>query len=407
LALPAVCPAAEEPASAFPGARGFGIRTPAGRGGRVLKVTNLHSQGPGSLRDALVAKGPRVVVFEVGGVIDLQTKELSIAEPFLTVAGQTAPSPGITLIRGSVVVRTHDVVLRHLRIRPGDAGRANRSGWEPEVTTFGPDAHDIVVDHCSLSWAVDENLSASGPRYDGPRATSRNITFSNCIVAEGLYDSSHSKGPHSMGSLIHDNCTNVAIIGNLYAHNNQRNPFFKANTTGVVVNNVIYNPGRYAIQLDWPASEWKGRPSPQNPRVSIVGNVLLHGADTAEGLALVSRKGDAYLADNLAFDRAGNPAAITAGLIDILPERPVWPRGLHPLPASRVVDSVLRRAGARPKDRDDADKRVVQDVRDRKGRFINSQDDVGGYPKSPMTRRRLTVPEDVEGWLAKLAAEVE
>jgi hypothetical protein len=198
------------------------------------------------------------------------------------------------------------------------------------------------------------------------------------------------------------------VIGNLYAHNNQRNPYFKANTTGVVVNNVIYNPGRYAIQLDWPASEWKGRPAPHNPRVSVAGNVLIHGPNTDEGLALVSRKGDAWLADNIALDSSGTPAAITAGLINVLSQRPVWPGGFVPLPASKVLEFVLKNAGARPKDRDQADRRVISDVRERKGRFINSQDEVGGYPKPAMTRRRLIVPqEDLDDWLAKLAADVE
>ena len=105
------------------------------------------------------------------------------------------------------------------------------------------DAYNILIDHCSISWAVDENLSASGPNTEGPDATSRRIAFVNCIIAECLNDASHSKGPHSMGSLIHDFCREIAIIGNLYAHNANRNPYFKAFTTGVIVNNLIYNPG--------------------------------------------------------------------------------------------------------------------------------------------------------------------
>src|SRR5262249_188213 len=156
----------------------------------------------------------------------------------------TAPAPGITLIRGGLQIRTHDVLLRHLRIRPGDAGRPKRSGWEPDVSTWGADAYNIVIDHCSISWGVSGNLSVSGPRAEAPVTTCRNITISQSIIAEALADSTHSKGSHSVGTLVNDNCTSVALIGNIYAHNDVANPSFRANATGVVINNVIYDPGR-------------------------------------------------------------------------------------------------------------------------------------------------------------------
>jgi hypothetical protein len=128
-------PAATLPASsagprlAFPGAMGWAATTPGGRGGRIIKVTTLNPDGPGSLLEALATKGPRIVVFEVGGVIDLAKRDVRITEPFLTIAGQTAPSPGITLIRGqSVAIDTHDVIMQHLRIRPGDAREPKAGG---------------------------------------------------------------------------------------------------------------------------------------------------------------------------------------------------------------------------------------------------------------------------------------
>jgi hypothetical protein len=392
----------------FRGAQGFGIETRAGQGGRVLIVNSLASTGPGTLRAALETKGPRIVVFEIAGVIDLARNDLAIAEPFLTVAGQTAPSPGITIIRGGILIKTHDVLLQHIRVRPGDAGQPKKSGWEPEVSTTGAACYNIVVDHCSISWSVDENLSASGPRLEGPQATTHNVTFSHNILAEGLYDSSHSKGVHSMGSLIHDHCTNIAVIGNLYAHNNDRNPYFKAHTTGVIVNNLIYNPGRAAIRLNWVPEEWKGaKIQPANARVSIAGNVMYAGANTSAKLALVASKGDAYLEDNLAFDRAGQPAAITAGDIRVLSEKPSWPAGLKAMPASQTAAWVLRHAGARPKDRDEVDRRIVRDVEQRQGRFIDSQEEVGGYPQVAPVTRKLTIPKDVDAWLRKLAADLE
>src|ERR1700736_3037974 len=119
--------------SAFPGAQGWAAGTPGGRGGQVIKVTTLAAARPGSLRAAIEAKGPRIVVFEVGGVIDLDRETLQITEPFITIAGQTAPSPGITIIRaGGVAITTHDVVFQHLRLRPGDAGQPKAGGWSSD-----------------------------------------------------------------------------------------------------------------------------------------------------------------------------------------------------------------------------------------------------------------------------------
>jgi hypothetical protein len=388
---------------------GFAV-TRGGLDGRVVRVTNLEAEGPGSLREALAAKGARVIVFEVGGVIDLKKKALRIAEPFVTVAGETAPSPGITLIRGGVSVTAHDVVVRHLRIRPGDAGAAPRSGWEPDgLCAAGGGACNVVVDHCSLSWAVDENLSASGPRLEGPAATAHRVTFSNCIIAEGLSRSSHAKGEHSKGSLIHDFCREIAVVGNLYAHNVQRNPYFKAHCTGVIVNNVIYDPGSAAIQLGYSPKEWdKAEVKPVNCRVSVVGNVLLHGASTRPGLALVASRGDAYLEDNLAFGRDGSPAPLVSGGITRLEQKPVWPEGFSALPSAQVLESVIRHAGARPKDRDETDKRIIRNLVERKGRVIDSQEEVGGYPAAEKRERRLDVPtDDIEAWLAGFAAAVE
>ena len=230
---------AEPPVPAFPGAQGWAAHTPGGRGGRIIRVTTLASEGPGSFLEAVNAKGPRIVVFEVGGVIDLDLKTVKIREPFLTIAGQTAPQPGITLIRGGIDIATHDVVVRHLRVRPGEAGQPKRSGVDFDaISTVG--AHDVIVDHCSLTWATDENLSASGPRFGGDdvaqwrEKTSHRITFSHNLIAEGLAHATHGKGEHSKGSLIHDNARDILIVGNLYAHNRERNPMFKGGSKGLV-----------------------------------------------------------------------------------------------------------------------------------------------------------------------------
>ena len=152
---------------AFPTADGWAANTPGGRGGMILRVTTLAPNGPGSLGEALQVDAPRIVVFEVGGVIDLGRSVLEVEAPYLTVAGQTAPSPGITLIRGGIRIATHDVVIQHLRVRPGEAGAAKRSGWETDGIGTVTGAHDVIIDHCSTTWATDENLSASGDRFAG------------------------------------------------------------------------------------------------------------------------------------------------------------------------------------------------------------------------------------------------
>ncbi len=393
----------------FKDAEGFGVYTPAGRGGRIIKVSNLNGDGPGSLREALEAKGPRIVIFEVAGVIDLNKVPLKINEPFLTVAGQTAPSPGITIIKEGIQIYSHDILIKHIRFRPGDAGQPKKSGFEPDCSTSGPDAYNIVIDHCSFSWAVDENISVSGPRYDGPEGTSRNVTISNCIIAEGLCYASHLKGLHSMGTLIHDNCTNVAVIKNLYSQNNQRSPFFKAFTTGVIVNNVVFNPGKFGIEVDYVKKEWNDTGiTPENARVSVVGNWTQHGINSREGLAILGPLGDAYMEDNVGWDIAGNPLSQTYGEVKILSEKPSWPENLTVLSSDEVVEYVLKNAGARPKDRDEVDKRIISDFVNRKSRFIDSQEDVGGYPKVNIVFRKLIVPNNnIDEWLEGFTKQVE
>jgi hypothetical protein len=188
-----------------------------------------------------------------------------------------------------------------------------------------------------------------------------------------------------------------------------RNPYFKAYTTGVIVNNLIYNPGRVAIQLYYSKSEWKNaRYEPENCRVSIIGNVLYSGANTREDMALVASMGDAYLKDNLAFDTKGKTLPLTYGNINILAEKPVWPTDFKPLTAEEVVGYITEHVGARPKERDEVDKRIVQEFLDRKGKIIDSQEEVGGYPKHQSTYRKLDIPEDnIETWLLSLAAALE
>jgi hypothetical protein len=385
----------EPPAMAFPGASGFGAVTPGGRGGKIIRVTTLDSKGKGSLQEAIRAKGPRIIVFEVGGVIDLAGDTLNVKEPFVTIAGQTAPSPGITLIRGSIYIQTHDVIMQHLRIRPGTAGHAKKSGWNADGIATGG-ASRIIIDHCSCTWATDENLSASGERFKGETVeewrtnTSHDITLSNCIIAEGLSRSTHEKGEHSKGTLLHDNTTNIAIIGNLYASNVDRNPLAKGGVRAVIVNNWIFNPGKRAMHYALVPDEWKPR-SPVTGQLSIVGNVLEYGPDTSAGVPFFAKSYDSpldlYVEDNLAFDRERLPLPLISDKsIKVAAQKPLWPEGLTAIPASEVREKVAKNVGARPWDRDEIDRRIVEDALAGKGKIIDSEAEAGGYPTHEETR---------------------
>ncbi|MCD6287957.1 MAG: pectate lyase [Candidatus Hydrogenedentes bacterium] len=389
--IPVASVAYADGVKAFPCAQGWAANTPGGRGGQTIHVTNLNSTGPGSFAAAVKAKGPRTVVFDVAGVIDLKKKSISITEPFLTVSGETAPSPGITFIRGSININAHDVIIRHIRVRPGDVGAAKKSGWETDG--MATSSYNIIVDHCSCTWATDENLSASGPRFEGATVedwrqnTSHRVTFSNCLIAQGLSNSTHSKGAHSKGSLIHDNATDIAIVGNLYACNVQRNPYFKGGARGVVVNNYIFNPGTAAIHYGLQKGEW-ARHAHVTGQMAIVGNVMERGLDTRPDLPMFTITGygpvELYMKDNIARDRNGNEIKIIgadAKKYSLVDTPPLWPQGLKPMPAADVKDYVLKNAGARPWDRDEIDKRIVQGVIDGSARIIDSQQEVGGYPR--------------------------
>jgi hypothetical protein len=398
-AQPAPATAAAAP-HAFPGAVGWAATTPGGRGGQVLRVTNLNSDGPGSFRAALNAPGPRIIVFEVGGVIDLSRQTLRLTEPFVTVAGQTAPSPGITFIRGGMDIATHDVIIQHIRIRPGSAGQARGSGWDEDAIST-QSAYNVIVDHCSLTWATDENLSASGPRFTGSTpeewraGTSHRITFSHNLLAEGLADSAHAKFEHSKGSLIHDNVTDILIYANLYAHNYERSPMFKGGVHGAIINNLIYDPGPRALHYNLMAEEWGAVPF-QNGQMVAVGNVMRAGPSTPSPLAflMIGGYGDLeyFGRDNIAVDRIGEPLPMfgryttsNARIIQ-LRRAPFWPAGLDAMPAVDVQRYVLANAGARPWDRDGHDVRVIANVAEGRGEIINHEDRVGGYPHPAPTR---------------------
>lgn len=396
---------AAESTLAFPGAMGWAADTQGGRGGKIIRVTTLAPSGPGSLLEAIESDGPRIVVFEVGGVIDMAKHEIKITKPFLTIAGQTAPSPGITLIKTGVDVMTHDVIIRHIRVRTGTAGETQR-GWSPDALST-LNAYNLIVDHCTFTWGIDENLSASGPRFTGKtpddwrKAVSHRITYSNNIIAEGLSHATHPKFEHSKGSLIHDNVSDILIVGNLYAHNYERNPLFKGGVRGMVINNLIYNPGPRAVHYNLIPEEWYGRKY-EVGQLTLIGNVLRGGPSTPPGLPLFMLGGsgdiEMYENDNIAVDWTGNPlpktGRYTTSAAKIIPmAKPMLPTGVAPLRAIEVEESVIKNAGARPWDRDPIDARIVADTIEGRGEIIDHENEVGGYPHYKETRQPFNPKE--------------
>jgi hypothetical protein len=232
---------AQQPLPAFPGAEGFGSLTPGGRGGDVYVVSTLNNAGPGSLRECIEASGPRTCVFSVGGTITL-TEQYRIENPFLTIAGQTAPGGGITVRNANgntdmaFRIQTNDVVLRFLTVRPGDGGASSSSLRAISVWHRDGLAHDVIVDHASTSWTPDEIISTW--------YTAHNVTYQWMMVYEGLECSTHSDGcPHSKGPLFgSDGAHSIAMHHSVMAHNGDRNPVVKIEGVVDLVNNIVYNP---------------------------------------------------------------------------------------------------------------------------------------------------------------------
>lgn len=203
---------------AFPGAEGFGKFTTGGRGGRVFIVRNLNDSGPGSLREAVEAKGPRIVVFEVSGNIELKSR-LNVGDSNLTIAGQTAPGEGITIQNFPFrIIEKENIIIRFVRFRLGDLAGVIEDAAE------GRFCKNVIIDHCSFSWGTDETASFYG---------NENFTLQWSIISEGLNNSVHLEGPHGFGGLFGGK--NASFHHNLIAHFTLRTPGFD-------------NPGLYPKQ---------------------------------------------------------------------------------------------------------------------------------------------------------------
>jgi len=350
---------------AFPGAEGEGQWSKGGRGGKVIFVDNLNDSGPGSFRAALEADGKRTILFRVSGTIELNSS-LDIRDSYCTIAGQTAPGEGICLKDGGIELYANNVVIRHIRSRTGDA--ANADG-----ISVG-DCQDVIIDHCSTTWAADENLSV------GDIGTDR-ITVQYSVLGEGLMD-------HSFGSLIGSDVGKVTYHHNFYISNRSRNPrpWDLINESDQIgpkidfVNNVIYNWGNGGPGYTGGENE--------TPTMNYIGNYLKGGPDSPSSQVAIWCNGPTannifYVAGNYFEGQGGyvrNQYSLLSGNHTAL-DSPFPTEAVTIDDAVTARDKVLADAGAFPWNRDEVDHRLANDFWNRTGALIESQNEVGGWPE--------------------------
>jgi len=346
---------------AFPGAEGFGAVSVGGRGGQVIKVTNLNDSGPGSLRKAIETSGPRIIVFEVSGNIILQSR-LTINRPYVTIAGQTAPGDGIAIVGEQVTVETHDVIIRYLRFRATDLKQK-----ELDALNDNNGQYNVIIDHCTVSWGIDETLSF----YRG-----HDFTIQWCMITESLYDSCHSKGKHGYGGIWGG--MKASFHHNLLAHHSSRNPRFASDSSIDHRNNVIYNWGFN--------SAYGGEDSNMN----IINNYYKYGPATSSGSHGLKRyriyqcddiDARAYVAgnyvdgypavtaDNWAGGIQYNGAASEAALRVNTPFRAAM---VNTTSAEQAYNDVIADVGVSYPSRDAIDSRIISEVQSRTATYGSS-----------------------------------
>ena len=373
---------------AFPGAEGAGAYTIGGRGGTVLTVTTLADFDPrhekpisGSLREAVMKRMPRIIVFRVAGTIALK-RDLTIDSPFVTIAGQCAPGGGICLANYGLEIDTHDVVVRHLRIRPGDTEKK-------ECDAISCSGQNVIIDHCSTSWAIDEVLSTNGD--------SARVTVQWCLITESLNRSYHHKGSHGYGSLI-SGPGEISYHHNLYAYHRSRNP-----RPGDVLldfrNNMIYGWGDRAgycsnerLQMNYVANDLRPLgyskskdyaflPGGLNPRIFIADNRLQSSTRPID--------------DDWQLIRPPQGIASGQARIELEALTPFATSEVTTDPVDRAAERILNEGGATLPLRDSVDSRIVNQIRNGTGQIINSQDEVGAWPK--LEAGKASIDSDGDG----------
>ncbi len=371
-AKPGDLPQAKIPA--FPGAWGGGMYSFGGRGGGVFVVTNLNDSGAGSFREACESGGPRVVVFNVAGILRLKER-IRIRAPYITIAGSTAPGDGVCIAGDTVEVETHDVVIRHMRLRRGETWVGDRND-----SLGGNPTGNIMIDHVSTSWGLDENLSMYRHMYQPPEGGKElklptvNITIQNSISSEALNTYRHAFGS-TIGGL------NSTFHHNLWACNAGRNPSVGMYGDFTFVNNVLFNWVHRTVDGGDHMSYYSiisnyFKPGPATPRGTPIAYRILK-PESERSKTVVDHFGKAYVAGNIVegdarvtadnWDGGVQPDLRSKSLSQVLAEtRTNTPYPHAPLriqPAEQAYATVLSAAGATRPRRDAVDQLVLKMVR--------------------------------------------
>ncbi|NDV64060.1 polysaccharide lyase [Bacteroides sp. 224] len=406
-ARPTDLPQANIPA--FPGAEGGGMYSIGGRGGKVITVTNLNDRGPGSFREACETGGARIVVFNVAGIIKLETP-IIVRAPYITIAGQTAPGDGVCIAGESFWVNTHDVVVRHMRFRRGETNVGRR-----DDAFGGNPVGNIMIDHCSTSWGLDENISFYRHMFDPGDGSKElklptvNVTIQNTISAQALDTYNHAFGSTLGG----ENCS---FMRNLWASNAGRNPSIGWNGVFNFVNNVLYNwvhrsvdGGDYTALYNIVNNYYK--PGPLTPK-SQVGHRLVK---PESGRSKLGYKvyGRVYCNGNIL---EGNEAVTkdnwNGGVqVESLPNTGQYTDNMKwnepfPMPhltimsAKEAYNYVLKNVGATLPKRDIVDERVLKEVKTGKAYYVKGLDPESFYQ---FKHRRLPANSYEKGIITDIA----
>ncbi len=370
---------------AFPGAEGGGMYTFGGRGGRVIVVSNLNDDGPGSFRWACEQGGARIIVFNVAGIIRLKTP-IVVRAPYITIAGQTAPGDGVCIAGQSFQVDTHDVIVRHMRFR-----RGNTAVWYREDSFGGNPVGNIMIDHCSCEWGLDENISFYRHMFDlGDKAGRRkeptvNVTIQNTISAKALDTYNHAFGSTIGGE-------NATFMRNLWADNTGRNPSIGWGGVFTFVNNVVYNwvhrtadGGEYSTMSNFINNYYK--PGPLTPVGSPVSYRIIKAESRSQQLFPFKQYGRVYAVGNIVEgndavtkdnwaggiqtdgSKDGQLTDIEAALMRS--DEPFAMPPLTILPSDTTYNFVLDNVGATLPTRDVVDERIIEEVRTGKAYVVD------------------------------------
>ncbi len=363
---------------AFPGAEGGGMYTFGGRGGKVLTVTNLNDDGPGSFRWACEQGGARIVVFNVSGNIVLKTP-IIVRAPYITIAGQTAPGEGVQISGESFQVDTHDVIVRHMRFR-----RGNTHVWYREDSFGGNPVGNIMIDHCSCEWGLDENISFYRHMFDlhdgkpKRKVPTVNVTIQNTISAKALDTWNHAFGSTIGGE-------NSSFMRNLWADNTGRNPSIGWGGVFNFVNNIIYNwvhrtadGGEYSTMSNFINNYYK--PGPLTPKNSPIGYRIVKSESRSNKLFDYPQYGRIYAVGNIVEGNErvtknnwdGGIQIADKDLPNGIPDdvkalmhsnEPFAMPHMTIIPSDQTFDKVLSNVGATMPCRDIVDQRIVEEVR--------------------------------------------